>query len=293
MRSEQGFFAGRSFVGLTFLSWCVGAAGCSDSIRLSRARTTELVGQYAKRHDTVIWRSSRRYRLQPENRAELKLGDQPALSAPLDQLGTDGKKVVFPDGTYADPEELESAQLVIHGEPLTRLESEGPYEHSERFLAGASVGGSGFCQMIFRVRMAGPLHFEVGGMLFPHAPWWRGDKANGSVGILVDVPVTGPLTLYGGGGLGGAFRISTDRDGCYRHADGSCAGPATTVDTLTFFNARVGIGYRLLQSHVRLGLDGGVWYGKHVKDRRTGDWEPDDENTVLTPMAGFSALYEL
>ncbi len=250
---------------------------------MSRPRTTELVQSYSKDRDAVIFRGARRYRLRSENRAELELGDEPAFSAPLDQLKTNGKKVVFPDGAQVDPEELESAHLVVHGEPLTRLESEGPYEHSERFLAGVSVGGTGFFQLIFRVRTFGPLYFEAGGMVLP-------DMMNGSVGLLVDTPLTGRLTIYGGGGVAAALLIGRNNDPCYRKNDASCEGPVEAVDTLTFLHGRVGIGYRLPESHFRLGLDGGVWYGRLVKDRRPNG--PDREDTVLLPMAGFSALYE-
>jgi hypothetical protein len=273
---------------LTFMSWLglllvAGSTGCADSIRLSRARTTELVEGYAKDRDAVIFRGARRYRLRSESGAELELGDEPESSAPLDQLKTRGKKVVFPDGAEVDPEELESAHLVVHGEPLVRLESEGQNEHSERFLAGVSVGGTGAFQLIFRVRTVGPLYFEVGGMVLP-------DFLNGSAGLLVDVPLAARFTAYGGAGVGALRLVSADYSACERTNDASCQGEVEAVDTLTVVNGRVGIAYRLLQSHFRLGLDGGVWYGRHVEDSWAG--EPDQTDTILWPMAGFTALYE-
>jgi hypothetical protein len=283
------FCRARSATTLTFLSWSVaflvvGITGCADSIRLSRARTTELVEQYSKDRNTVIIRGARRHRLASENRAELELGDEPAFSAaPLDQLKTKGKNVVFPGGAEVDPESLESAHLVIHGDPLMRLEPEGPYRHPERFLAGVSLGGTAFFQGIFRARTLGPLFVEGGGMALP-------GMANGSVGLLVDVPLAARLNVHVGGGGGAALLVSAQSEPCERQNDPSCDGVVEVVDTLTLVSARVGIGYRLLQSHFRLELDGGVWYGWHAEDRQEGE---DYEDTILWPMAGFSVLYEL
>jgi hypothetical protein len=77
---------------------------------------------------------------------------------------------------------------------------------------------------------------------------------------------------------------------CRGTNDATCQGEVRAVHTLTVVNGRVGIAYRLLQSHFRLGLDAGAWYGRHVEDSWTA--APDREDTILWPMAGFSALYE-
>jgi len=289
MRWVSGIVAARSPAVPTMMSCSaallvLGSTGCSDSIRLSIGRTTELVENYSKDRDAVIFRGGRRYRLSSANGAELELGDEPAFSGPLDQLKTKGKKVVFPDGAKVDPEELESAHLVIHGDPLTRLESEGPREHSERFLLGVAAGSTGFLQVIFRVRTLGPLYVEAGGMAVP-------EMGNASVGLLVDTPLTAYLTFYGGAGLGAAFATTRENYGCERQNDPSCQGELEVVDTLRIIYGRVGIGYRFLESHVRFGLDGGVWYGRSVEDWKTG--APDVEDTILWPMAGLSVLYEL
>jgi len=289
MRWVSGIVAARSPAVPTMMSCSaallvLGSTGCSDSIRLSIGRTTELVENYSKDRDAVIFRGGRRYRLSSANGAELELGDEPAFSGPLDQLKTKGKKVVFPDGAKVDPEELESAHLVVHGDPLTRLESEGPNEHSERFLLGVSAGGTGFFQAIFRVRTLGPLYLEAGGMILP-------DMANGSVGFLVDTPIAARFTFYGGAGFGAAMLISSDYAACEGQNDPSCQGVVEVIDTLRIISGRVGIAYRLLESHFRLGLDAGVWYGWHVEDWQNG--APDDEDTILWPMAGLSVLYEL
>jgi hypothetical protein len=288
MRLVLGFFSKGSFSALTFLSWCVGVtavgtSGCADSVRLSRARTTELVAEYSKEHDTVLVRNGRRYRLTPENRLELELGDEPDFSAPLERLRTNGKNVVFPDGAQVNPEELESAHLVVRGERLTRLASTGKLSASERWLLGAQIGGTGFLQGVARLRVVGPLHLEFGGLAFgPPA------MMNLSAGLVVDIPVTAQLVPYVGGGVGYGVMINeTLHPEC--QADPDC--PIVAVaDSLSFGHARLGIAYRFVDRHLRIGLDGGFWYGTHVEDWEGG---PTHDDRVFIPMAGFSILHEL
>jgi hypothetical protein len=241
------------------------------------------VAEYSREHDTVLLRNGRRYRLTPENRLELQLGDEPAFSAPLDRLRTEGKNVVFPDGTGVNPEELESARLVVRGERLTRLASAGKLSASERWLVGAQIGGTGFLQGVARLRVVGPLHLEVGGLAFgPPA------MMNLSAGVVVDIPITAQLVPYvgGGGGYGVMINETVDPE-C--GAEPQCRIIAV-ADTITFGHARLGIAYRFVDRHLRIGLDGGLWYGTHVEDWEPG---PKHEDRLLWPMAGFSILHEL
>jgi len=270
MVQAQGFLTGRWYSALTILSWCVGAigvgtSGCADSARVAKWRAGDLVHEYGSDRHAVLVRGGRRYRLGPENELVLELesvnGDEVA-SAPLEQFRKKGDLLVLPNGSEVHPDQLKSTHLVVHGEPLERLESHWD-SRTKRHppMIGFQLGGSAVAQILGRINVVGPLYAEVG-----FFAWGPEPAANGSAGVVVDLAIVGNLSTYAGGGGGFGAGVS------------SYAG---------FWHGRVGLGYRFPDHSIRIGIDGGFWYGLKGDDETAGSDE------FLIPMGGFVLLYEL
>jgi hypothetical protein len=171
---------------------------------------------------------------------------------------------------------------VIHGERLTRL---GQPDGEPRAWLGVQLGGSGYVQLVLNYRVAGPLSLEGGGFLFGPPP-----MLNGSLGFVLDAPLSPAFRPYVGSGGGFGFLIAEGRnvpDDCDPDLE-DCPGFAGDTAS-TFLYARLGLAVLLgreLRDAIR--LEGGAWYGILHDD--IGDDSLTSSRTFLWPMAGFSYL---
>ena len=98
----------------------------------------------------------------------------------------------------------------------------------------------------------------------------------------------GYLSTYAGGGVSFAGAVGDSPPECTEREAGGCSGSAGT--SAGFAHGRLGLGYRFPDLHLRIGLDGGFWYGR---------WDDGDPTGIsgtepfLIPMAGFVTLLEL
>lgn len=263
-------------------------------MRLSPSRTAEFVEEYSKDQQSVLVRAGRRYRVVPENEAELEVESEGVASAaPLEQVQTTGSVVVFPDGRQVHTAEVDSARVVVHGEDLARLEAKGDQAARKLPMLGVQMGGTGFLQAMVRMRVIGPLYFELGGFLLPIGPQLM---VNGSTGLVLEVPIAGDLSTYAGAGGGLGFFMGEGVSGCPAVEPGpgelstepaDCTAVGMAV--LYFGHARLGVGYRIIERHLWIGVDGGLWYGQYVE--LSGD-EPAERDRVLWPMGGFALFHQ-
>jgi len=152
-------------------------------------------------------------------------------------------------------------------------------------MIGAQLGGTAFLQLLGRIRVAGPLYTEAG--LFV---WGPTPMANGSAGVVVDVPILGNLSTYAGAGLGFGWTTEENmRPGCEEKIGEDCILTANAY--LGFGHSRVGLGYRLPDRGIRIGVDVGFWYGRAGDDG--GIDQTAGSHPFLIPMAGFAVLHEL
>ena len=277
---------------MAVVSWlALALGGCGpDAYRIPPAKAPSLVDRYW-RHEAVIWYRGKRYpvreKQEPKLRVSARSGQE--LSAPLGDIGTDGDALTFPNGERFPTSELTSAELVIEGEPLASFkgwnETSGERPLSTRRSAfGFQLGGTSFFQLIYRLRLSGPLLLDLGGFGFVLPPGGAG--ANVSAGLVVDVPLGRRWSIYTGAGGAAAFLFAGDGEG-------------TGTSSEAHLYGRLGFAVRLGPEHRdQLGIDGGVWYGVKRSDdeRRPEDnvtTETHERSRLLWPMAGVFYLRAL
>jgi hypothetical protein len=193
--------------------------------------------------------------------------------APLGEIETAGDALYFPGEAPIRVCEMGAAHLIFDGEPPTRLpQPEGnagkrPYS-LRRHHVGVQVGGTSYFQLFYRFRAVGPLFFDIGAMGLPLP---GASIANGSVGLLLDVPVSGRWSMYGGGGVGGAGAAAADTEG---------GSPGAG---LGYFYGRLGVATRLsLDWTDQIGFECGVWRGRQ-----------SDGGDFTWPVPGLFVLHAL
>jgi hypothetical protein len=170
--------------------------------------------------------------------------------------------------------------LVVGTASVTRAEpSDG---HERRHRVGLQAGGSSVFQVVYRYRIVGPIHLDVGGLSVPHSP------VNFSLGLIVARPTATRFFPYGGFGVGHAGIERTS--GCYPDETGC----PTRGDYLFYLYARAGVGmaFDSARRHT-LGLDVGGWYGTHRSryNDGAGTQTLPSSKAILWPMAGLSYLF--
>jgi hypothetical protein len=286
------------------VSWLTSAlSGCAaDAYRLQPARAPELVERYEKRHEAVIWYRGKRYPIreehEPKLRVQARLGPQhqhpgaratptePALrelSAPLRDVRAEGDALTFPNGQRLRSSELTSTELLIDGEPLASVKGwegtkgERPFS-TRRAAMGFQIGGTSYLQLLYRLRVFGPLLLDMGaaGIALP-----GGAVGNVSGGLVLDVPLGRRWSIYAGGGGGAAFVFAGDGE-----------GTGTTSEAYVY--GRLGFAVRLGADHLdQIGIDGGAWYGNHQITEDGADGRHSETSRFLRPMAGFFFLHAL
>jgi hypothetical protein len=264
---------------LIVVAACVGAAGlatggCSDSVRVAKWSAGDLAEEYASGRQVVLRVGRYRYRLEAKNdpALELEVKDwQESYSAPLDAFRKRGDSLVLPTGLEVHPDKLTEVRLLPRGEELTQLRQGGTKPWRPRWMIGAQFGGSAVFQLLLRMRVVGPLHAEAGAFVFG-----SGGVAlmNASAGLVVDQPVSAGFSVYGGGGVGFGGGVAGESE----------EGAGTL--SASYWHARMGLGYRFKDRGLRIGVDGGFWYGVY-------SGSDDDTDRFLIPMGGLVLLYEL
>ena len=138
--------------------------------------------------------------------------------------------------------------------------------------------------MVYRYRLAGPVHLEAGLFGAPHG-------ATMSAGLVAMYPGSRWFPYVGlGGGSAGAFGPKQD-EGCDAAMMDCPLGSGST--TLSFVHARVGIGVAFdTYRKSMIALDVGGWYGRIVKrDTDAAGVETKSSRTILWPMAGVAYLH--
>jgi len=154
-----------------------------------------------------------------------------------------------------------------------------------RHQLGVQVGGTGFLQVAYRFRLAGPVHLDTGLFGAPHG-------TNMSLGVLVMPPAGRRWLPYVGlgGGVAGAFGPKV-ADGCDPAMTDCPLGSAST--TLTFLHARAGIAFAFDDALKNMfALDVGGWWGA-ITDRDTdaAGVKTQTSRRILWPMAGLAYLH--
>lgn len=265
---------------LTTMSWSLvlGLSGCSDTVRIGPARTPELVKAYSERRESVLWYRWRLYAIREEQRARLhvvtarrwKTAGGPAGSAPgwwttrpvdvaLSAVRAEGDVLYFPGEQPLRVGDLQRVELGVDGEAPdgVRRGRPRPDRHAwsyRRFALGLAAGGTSFGQMVLRVRVVGPVLIDLGALALGAA---GGFGANGSAGLVLELPVARRWSVFAGGGVGGAGYVAGG-------GNGSAAGGRA------YFYGRGGIAARLgLDERDQLGLEGAVWSGKESQQEDT------------------------
>jgi hypothetical protein len=273
-------------------------AGCATTVGVDKWTTSELAERYARDGRVSLRYGAQVYDLGPSQQAELRVvslpcgadeqdSDGPArcdeeLSAPLDEVRGSRDALRFPAARPLRLQDIESAELVIHGEPLARIEDGvvRPPAKRRHFL-GVQLGGSAYFQLVYRYRLVGALLLDVGGFFFgpPVA-------MNGSAGLILDVPLARRWSAYAGAGGGAGMVIGEGTDPDCPESQPDCPVVAGHTATAQLYG-RLGVAVRFgVELRDQVGVDGGVWYGTLENDDG-GDAAPE-RRTFIWPMAGLS-----
>ena len=292
-------------VGMTTLSWFValGVSGCSDTVRIAPARTLEVVKAYSERRESVLWYHSRLYAIREEQRPRLHVVTAPRwktvegpvggapggwtmrpMDVPLGAVRTDGKVLYFPGEQPIRLGELRRVELAVDGDPPDGVrpgrERPDPRRWSyRRFAVGAEAGGPAFGQVVVRIRVIGSLHVDLGALAMG-APETGG--ANASAGLVLDAPVGGRWSLFGGAGAGcgGYFAASGDGD--------------TATGGRVYGYARGGLAVRLgFDRRDQLGVEGAVWLGEEQQMEDSEGEATTRARHFVWPVPGIFWLHTL
>ena len=166
-------------------------------------------------------------------------------------------------------------------QPLRPPRPPGPNGFERRHRVGGQLGGTGIVQIVYRYRVEGPVHLEVG------AAGMHG--ANLSAGAVVGAPFANRWFPYFG--FGGGFMIGggPSNEGC----DPGAATCPHRSDSFPFLHARVGIGVGFGAARRNLlSLDVGGWYGKHYKSETdAAGLTTESSRMIALPMAGLSYFF--
>jgi len=160
-----------------------------------------------------------------------------------------------------------------------------PQAWQRRHRVGVQVGGTGFLQMVYRYRLAGPVHLDAGLFGAPHG-------SNMSAGLVAMFPAGSRWFPYVGlgGGVAGAFGPKLD-DSCDAAMTDCPLGKSSSM--LTFVHARAGIGLAVDDARRNMrALDvGGWWRTIAARDTDAAGVETKTSRRILWPMAGLAYLH--
>ena len=295
---------GRVWWAMAAVSWLtMTLGGCGpDAHQVQPTRVPELVTSNQRPDGAVVWIRGKRYPIREEQEAKLRVQARPCprpeqpctaststepaqheLSAPLRDVRAEGDTLTFPNGQRLRTSELTSAELLIEGEPPASLKGwekrtlERPFSTRNAAL-GFQIGGTAYLQLLYRLRIVGPLLLDLGGLGFA-LPGGAGGNVSG--GLVVDVPLARRWSIYTGAGGGAAFIFAGDGEGA-----------GTTGQA--YYYGRLGFAVRLGVEHLdQLGIDGGAWYGKLYERDHSVEGTSSSEQRFLWPMAGVFFLHAL
>jgi hypothetical protein len=159
----------------------------------------------------------------------------------------------------------------------------GPSGFERRHQVGGQIGGTGLIQAVYRLRVAGPFHMEIGALGADHG-------ANFSSGAVIGSPVANRWFPYLG--FGGGLMLAGGPEGA---CDPMKTCPEKNGEDFAYLHARVGIGVAFGATRRNLiSLDVGGWYGRHRED-----WVDASNKRYTTskmtalPMAGLSYFFAI
>ena len=253
----------------------------SSSLKVAPDNTPRLVTAYAESKESVILYRGRRYAIRPEQKPWLSVlawraGAPQELAAPLGDISVRDDALYFQPGQPIRSCELSRARLTLEGDPpapLPRWDNQRggrPYD-ARRHFVGFQLGGTSYVQGFYRFRIFGPLLVEIGAGALPPFMIFA---ANGSAGLVLDVPIWRRWSVYGGSGAGagGMAGVGEGEDG------GGLFGSG-----VAYVYGRLGVATRLGLDWIdQVGLEGGFWRGKD-----------SERHDFLWPMAGVSFVHAL
>jgi len=148
-----------------------------------------------------------------------------------------------------------------------------------RHQFGAELGGTGVFQLVYRLRLVGPVYLDTGAFAAPHG-------ANISGGLLVELESFGRWAVHVGGGAGGAATFGAGmRTDCIQDA------PCADASEIAYGYGRFGFDLKLGSARRHsIGFDVGLWRGIHRE--RAGDTIIKRE-PLFIPMVGVGYLFSL
>jgi hypothetical protein len=143
-----------------------------------------------------------------------------------------------------------------------------------RHQIGFQLGGANLMQMVYRVRIVGGLHAELGGFALPYFATMAG------TGLVAEHSISDRWSIYAGAGV--AWINSASEYACE-----PTDGPRCTdrIDW-RFAQVRVGVAFRHGERG-RIGIDLGLWRGQ---TRRFQAGAMRERDGFLIPMLGVSYL---
>ncbi len=185
-----------------------------------------------------------------------------------------------------DPPTVAQPPPPAYRPPVAQPRPPGPSGFERRHHVGGQIGGTGLVQAVYRLRVVGPFHMEVGALGADHG-------ANFSTGVVIGSPVGNRWFPYVG--LGGGFMLAGGPTVMV-----VCEPPQTTCtetngEDFAYMHARVGIGVAFGATRRNLiSLDIGGWYGRH-REGFIDETQRKYETSKMTalPMAGLSYFFAI
>jgi hypothetical protein len=176
-----------------------------------------------------------------------------------------------------------AALVLVTGTPPPARADDAPDGMLRRHRVGVEAGSTSFFQIVYRLRLDGPLHVETGIFGVPES------GVNLSLGGVIAVPGSSRFYPYGGWGVAVAGLK-------WVHGDCSAAPGCSTSDNgLRYVYLRAGVGVALGRTRGQnLEVDVGGWWGQHtttltdVNGTRTSS-----SRMFLWPMAGLSYFFAI
>ena len=163
----------------------------------------------------------------------------------------------------------------------------GPTGFERRQHVGAQIGGTGVAQIVYRIRVAGPVHLEVGGLGI--------HGANVSAGAVVGRPARQSMVPPTPVSVAGSCSAGTPKCDATKTDATKTDCPNERDESFAFLHARVGVGVALGASRRSLvSFDVGGWYGTHdVRETDSAGGKTEWSKRVAMPMAGVSYFFAI
>jgi hypothetical protein len=188
------------------------------------------------------------------------------------------QRLLLPSHAPLRLDSIDELELIVDGGRAPERDAAGRKVRGRPTqLWGVQLGGSGYAQVSFRWAFVKYLHLELGALLIgPEL------VANGSAGLVAELPFQNGWAPYIGGGGGGSLLAGPGQQE-------ECGKPKEECPVLhdhastEFWYARAGLArYFTWVNQHRIGVDVGFWRGIW----REGP--PERHGSFLWPMAGLS-----